>query len=275
MRLLMNVVTPPVVGGNGPTTITRGLAAMERLRSFLRLSRPHSSMLGRVATIEPWPLCRIKCIPVSYLKDLLPSACRVARRAFRGPRSDAAGTSAAACDMLCTWEHGVVPIRKCAGGQVRVLRTIVQAAFMAGVVALLVRGLTGGTTNTCETYCPFGGLVAIPPLRTHRAYSCTLSELNVALLVSLVILTLATKKSFCSWICPLGAIQEWVGRGGRKVFGRYMHLPAVVDKSLMPLRYAVLVGVLILTYTVWGNVWGEGPVGYDLGFRAYCWASFF
>jgi polyferredoxin len=151
----------------------------------------------------------------------------------------------------------------------RTLRTVVQTLFLAGVIALLVRGLAGLTANTCETYCPFGGLVALPPLLTHHAYSCTLNELNVALLVSLVVLTLATKKSFCSWICPLGTVQEWAGRGGRKTFGRYLHLPPVADKSLMPLRYVVLGGVLVLTYTVWGNVWGEGPLGYDLGFRAY------
>jgi polyferredoxin len=151
----------------------------------------------------------------------------------------------------------------------RALRTIIQTLFLAGVVALLVRGLAGLTANTCETYCPFGGLVAVPPLITHRAYSCTLSELNVALLVSLVILTLATKKSFCSWICPLGTVQEWIGRGGRKTFGRYLHLPAAADRWLMLLRYGVLGGVLVLTYTVWGNIWGEGPLGYDLGFRAY------
>lgn len=151
----------------------------------------------------------------------------------------------------------------------RILRTVVQAAFLAGVVVLLLRGLAGMTTNTCETYCPFGGLVAVPPLITHRAYSCTLSELNVALLVSLLLLTLASKKSFCSWVCPLGTIQEWVGRGGRRVFGRYLHLPKAVDNALVPLRYVVLVGVLALTYTVWGNIWGEGTLGYDLGFRAY------
>lgn len=151
----------------------------------------------------------------------------------------------------------------------RVLRAITQAVFLGGVIALLARGVAGLTASTCETYCPFGGLVALPPLVTHRAFSCTLSELNVALLVSLVVLTLATKKSFCSWVCPLGTIQEWVGRGGRKLFGRYLRLPGATDRVLMPMRYVVLGGVLVLTYTVWGNVWGEGPLGYDLGFRAF------
>lgn len=142
----------------------------------------------------------------------------------------------------------------------RVLRSIVQAAFLAGVVALLARGLAGVTPNTCEAYCPFGGLIAIFPLVKYKAYACALTELNVALLVSLVVLTLVSKKSFCSWICPLGTIQEWVGRAGRKVFGRYRRVPGKPDRRLMLLRYAVLLAIPVLTYTVWQ---------YDLGFRRY------
>lgn len=142
----------------------------------------------------------------------------------------------------------------------RVLRSIVQFAFLAGVVALLARGLAGLTPNTCETYCPFGGLVALFPLAKYKAYTCALTELNVALLVSLVVLTLVAKKSFCSWVCPLGTLHEWIGRLGRRVFGRWLRLPKAPDRVLMLLRYAVLIAVPVLTYTVWQ---------YDLAFRKF------
>jgi hypothetical protein len=91
---------------------------------------------------------------------------------------------------------------------VKALRTIVQVVFFGGVVALLVRGLAGNTPNTCETYCPFGGLVALYPLVRYKSYACALTELNVALLVSVLVLTLVSKKSFCGWVCPLGTVQE-------------------------------------------------------------------
>lgn len=142
----------------------------------------------------------------------------------------------------------------------KILRTIVQFAFLAGAVALMVRGLSGATPNTCEVYCPFGGLVALYPLARYRAYTCALTELNMSLLVSLLVLTAATKKSFCSWLCPFGTVQEWIGRLGRKLFGRRFHLPAGPDRVLIVLRYVVLVLILVLTYTVWR---------FDLGFRAY------
>ena len=142
----------------------------------------------------------------------------------------------------------------------RTLRTIVQVVFFAGVVALLIRGLAGDTLNTCETYCPFGGLVALYPLARYKSYTCSLTELNVALLISTLVLTMASKKSFCSWVCPLGTVQEWLGRLGKRVFGRHFRLPTRADSLLMNLRYVVLIAVPVLTFTLWE---------FDLGFKAY------
>jgi polyferredoxin len=142
----------------------------------------------------------------------------------------------------------------------RILRTLVQGLFLGGVVALLIRGLAGATPNTCEYYCPFGGLVALYPLLRYKAYACALTEFNVALLVSVLVLAVVSKKSFCGWVCPLGTVQEWIGRVGRMVVRRRFRPPRPVDRSLMMLRYAVLVAVPVLTFTIWQ---------FDLGFRAY------
>ena len=142
----------------------------------------------------------------------------------------------------------------------RVLRTLVQVLFLGGVVALMFRGMAGATPNTCEAYCPFGGLVALYPLVRYKAYTCALTELNVALLVSTVVLALVAKKSFCGWVCPIGTLQEWLGKLGLKVFRRRFRLPTRTDRVLMNLRYVVLIAVPVLTFTAWQ---------YDLGFRAY------
>lgn len=140
------------------------------------------------------------------------------------------------------------------------MRTIVQIAFVAGVTGLLIRVFLGLTPNSCEYYCPFGGVVALYPLFRYKAYACALTEFNVALLVSALVLTVASKKSFCGWVCPFGSVQEWVGKVGERLFRRRFHLPTGLDRVLMNLRYVVLVSVPILTYTVWQ---------FDLGFRAY------
>jgi len=142
----------------------------------------------------------------------------------------------------------------------KLLRTAVQLTFLVGVTALLFRGLAALTSVNCEYYCPFGGLVALYPLLRYKAYTCSLTEFNTALLVSTLVLTVASKKSFCGWVCPLGTLQEWLGRLGHKLFGRRFHLPRRADRVLMNLRYVVLVAVPVLTFTVWK---------FDLGFREY------
>lgn len=51
-------------------------------------------------------------------------------------------------------------------------------------------------------------------------------------------------KAFCSWICPVGFISEMVGDFGEKVqkklFGRTLRLPRVVDYPLRSLKYLLL-----------------------------------
>jgi len=45
---------------------------------------------------------------------------------------------------------------------------------------------------------------------------------------------------FCGWLCPLGPAQEWLGRLGRRVFGRRIGIPPTIERLARPLRYALL-----------------------------------
>jgi polyferredoxin len=56
---------------------------------------------------------------------------------------------------------------------------------------------------------------------------------------------------FCGWVCPLGTVQEWVGKLGRKFFKRrYNHfVPPNLDNILRYARYGVLIWVLFVTAT--------------------------
>jgi ferredoxin len=61
---------------------------------------------------------------------------------------------------------------------------------------------------------------------------------------------------FCGWLCPLGAVQEWVRRLGRKIgiFPKAAGLPfssrgaLLVDRALGTLRYGTLALILFATY---------------------------
>jgi polyferredoxin len=45
------------------------------------------------------------------------------------------------------------------------------------------------------------------------------------------------RKSFCSWICPIGTLSEWLWKGGETTFGRTFALPRWLDVSLRGLKY--------------------------------------
>ena len=53
----------------------------------------------------------------------------------------------------------------------------------------------------------------------------------------------------CSYICPLGTVQEWFGKIGKKLFKKRYNkfIPVKLDKGLRYLRYGVLVYVVYLS----------------------------
>jgi polyferredoxin len=48
------------------------------------------------------------------------------------------------------------------------------------------------------------------------------------------------KKAFCSWICPVGMLSEFLGRFGRFTFSRNLPLPRWLDIPLRSLKYLLL-----------------------------------
>jgi polyferredoxin len=72
------------------------------------------------------------------------------------------------------------------------------------------------------------------------------------------------RKSFCGWLCPVGAISEYLWRLGRQTFGRNFHLPRRADIALRSLKY-LLMGLFL--YAVGSMSVGairaflEGPYG--------------
>jgi polyferredoxin len=60
------------------------------------------------------------------------------------------------------------------------------------------------------------------------------------LLLAFVGMSFAVRKSFCSWLCPVGTLSEWLWQGGQAMFGRTLRLPRWIDVPLRGAKYVLL-----------------------------------
>ena len=107
------------------------------------------------------------------------------------------------------------------------------------------------SSASLHAVCPFGGVetlytLASSGLLVKKIHSSALVLAGLSLLLAIFF-----GPVFCGWICPLGTVQEWVGKLGRRLFRRrYNHfVPAKLDGVLRYARYAILIWVLYVTAT--------------------------
>jgi polyferredoxin len=65
------------------------------------------------------------------------------------------------------------------------------------------------------------------------------------LLISFLAISFLFRKAFCSWLCPVGTVSEYLWQLGRKAFRRNFRLPRWLDIGLRGLKY------LLLGFFVW------------------------
>jgi len=143
-------------------------------------------------------------------------------------------------------------IRRSSGDRSQTIRLAVQLAFVAlnlwlGVQFYLwVRYFeTGGATRWVtrpagvEGWLPIAGLMnlkyflltgRVPPIHPAAMF----------LLVAFLSMSVLLKKAFCSWLCPVGTLSEWLWQLGRKIFKTNLVIPRWVDIPLRGLKYLLL-----------------------------------
>ena len=78
---------------------------------------------------------------------------------------------------------------------------------------------------------------------THRVPA--LHPAGMFLLISFLAMSFLFRKAFCSWLCPVGTVSEYLWRAGQKLFRRSFFLPRWLDIPLRGLKY------LLLGFFVW------------------------
>ena len=95
-----------------------------------------------------------------------------------------------------------------------------------------------------EGWLPIAGLMNLKYFLWTR-HVPTLHPAGMFLLISFLAMSFLFRKAFCSWLCPVGTISEYLWRAGQKLFRRNFHLPRWLDLGLRGLKY------LLLGFFVW------------------------
>lgn len=96
-----------------------------------------------------------------------------------------------------------------------------------------------------EAFLPISSLMSLKYWVLTGDFN-TIHPAGLVLFILILALAWLMKKSFCSWVCPVGFLSEYLWKGGQKLFGKNLILPRWLDWPLRSLKY------LILIFFAWG-----------------------
>lgn len=134
----------------------------------------------------------------------------------------------------------------------QIVRRSFQGAFLllnvwvGGIFYFWVRQFEpGGAATSLQRPAGVEGWLPIAGLMNLRYFVLshhvpTLHPAGMFLLITFLAISFLFRKAFCSWLCPVGTISEYLWRVGQKIFGRNFHLPRWLDIGLRGLKYLLL-----------------------------------
>ena len=167
-------------------------------------------------------------------------------------------------------------LKRAAPDRSQMLRRSFQLAFLGLNVAiaaqfyLFVRyyetnGQTAWTSRPpgVEGWLPIASLMNLKVLLATGAMP-HLHPSGMFLLLAFLGISWLFRKSFCSWLCPIGTLSEALWKLGRATFGRNFQFPRWLDLPLRALKY-VLLGLFLYAVGAMSvpaiHAFLEGPYG--------------
>jgi polyferredoxin len=98
-----------------------------------------------------------------------------------------------------------------------------------------------------EGFLPIGALISLRHwINTGVVHSFHPAAL--VLFVTFLVMSLIGKKSFCSFVCPVGTVSERLWRGGKSAFGRNWRIWTYLDIPLKGAKYLLLYFFINITF---------------------------
>jgi len=128
-------------------------------------------------------------------------------------------------------------------------RITLQWGVFALLLYMLLRPLLDKSYSPdFEAYCPFGGMQSLASYFSSHSLACSMTTIQIALGIALLLAVILLSKLFCSYICPIGTFTEWMGKLGRK-FKVHITIKGKTDKILRLLKYVLLFITFYFTVT--------------------------
>jgi polyferredoxin len=143
--------------------------------------------------------------------------------------------------------------------QIRLAVQVVFTAITAVVGFQFYRWVTyfesGGATMRVSRPPGVEAWLPIAALMNLKAFVMTgevpaVHAAGMFMLIAFLAITFVCRKAFCSWICPVGTLSEWLWQGGEAAFGRNLALPRWADIGLRSLKYILLSLFLYVVITM-------------------------
>ena len=131
-------------------------------------------------------------------------------------------------------------------------RTVVQWLFLAWIIGIGIRfgmyiaAVEQGNPRPLfarppgvEGFLPIGALTSLK----YWIISGEIHPVHPAALViflAIVLMSMLTKKSFCSWICPIGTFSEALHKQGARLLGKNFRVWRPLDLTLQGIKYLLL-----------------------------------
>jgi len=153
-------------------------------------------------------------------------------------------------------------IRRLASDYSQKLRQGVQVAFVLLNIAIGVQfyrfvrfyenggiGPAPSRPAGAEGYLPIAGLMNLKATLLTRQIP-RLHPAGMFLIVTFLTISFVCRKTFCSWLCPVGTLSEYLWKLGRKLFRRSLLVPRKLDIGLRGLKYLLLAFFLWAVYSM-------------------------
>lgn len=139
-------------------------------------------------------------------------------------------------------------------------RSVVQVSFLLLCIWIGIEfylfvqwGITGGAEEFYPRPPGVEGFLPISALMSLKLWLQTgiINEIHpsgIFILLAISATGLLLKKSFCSWLCPIGTLSESLWMFGKKIFGRNLKISRWIDYPLRSLKYLLL---LFFLHAIW------------------------